>query len=256
MTDPIETADKIRRLTVDLERAREDLDFIGRSTLPDLRRQVEHHKDGKQRWRDRAKKAEARIAELEAASAVVPAADRAALDRRERYAAPLYAIMRENGWDGERTEVVVREMDLVLDAVIAVADAEQAELSAPADRAAVLTQAERDTLTHALNLAEEEILSLGEGDVETVDSLRRMAVESAAVDQVAAETPPADTGCVHCGHPVRRITGTLATWWVHDPGGHTVCNPQQAATSPRATPGPAVVAQPGKDTETPQPKEA
>ncbi|MFG3170610.1 hypothetical protein [Streptomyces sp. NPDC048200] len=49
-------------------------------------------------------------------------------ERRERYAAPLYALMRQNGWDGERTEPVVREMGLVLDAVIAVADAEQAEM--------------------------------------------------------------------------------------------------------------------------------
>lgn len=53
-------------------------------------------------------------------------------DRRDQYAAPLYALMRQNGWDGERTEPVVREMDLVLDAVIAVADAEQAELRAAA----------------------------------------------------------------------------------------------------------------------------
>jgi hypothetical protein len=135
-----------------------------------------------------------------------------------------------------------------------------------------------------------------------------MAVESAVVDRVAAETPPAETGCAHCGKAVRLITGTLSAWWVHDPGGHTVCNPQQAATSPRATPGPpaqqcancgleienrgdpdmggnheirwvhvpggytvcnpqqpnspgatpgtAVEAQPGKDTKTPQPKDA
>lgn len=67
---------------------------------------------------------------------------------------------------------------------------------------------------------------------------------SAVVDRVAAET-----GCAHCGKPVRRITGTLSAWWVHDPGGHTICHPQQAATSTRATPSPAVEAQPGKDTE-------
>ncbi|MFF6931545.1 hypothetical protein [Streptomyces californicus] len=40
--------------------------FLERSTLPDLRRQVEHHKDGKARWRKRAETAETRVAELEA----------------------------------------------------------------------------------------------------------------------------------------------------------------------------------------------
>lgn len=53
----------------------------------------------------------------------------------------------------------------------------------------------------------------------------------------AAETQPVP--CAHCGQPVRRITGTLAAWWVHDPGGNTVCFPQQAASSTRATPKPA-----------------
>jgi hypothetical protein len=101
-----------------------------------------------------------------------------------------------------------------------------------ADRAFVLTQAERDTLTHALNLAEEEILSLGEGDVETVDSLRRLAVESAVVDRVAAETPPAETQRCTCG-------GRFPLQHLH-----------------ADTHGPAVEAQPGKDTETPHPKEA
>jgi hypothetical protein len=71
---------------------------------------------------------------------LAPATDRAAV-RRDRYAAPLFALMRQNGWDGERTEPVVREMDLVLDAVLAVADAEQAVLPASLDRAAVLREA-------------------------------------------------------------------------------------------------------------------
>ncbi|WP_217235429.1 hypothetical protein [Streptomyces sp. AC555_RSS877] len=65
-----------------------------------------------------------------------PATDRAdAAERRERYATPLFAIMRQNGWDGEHTEQVDREMDLVLDAVLAVADAEQAELRRERDLA-------------------------------------------------------------------------------------------------------------------------
>lgn len=42
--------------------------------------------------------------------------------------------------------------------------------------------------------------------------------------------------CAHCGKNIQRVTGTLAAWWVHNPGGNTVCFPQQAASSPRATP--------------------
>jgi hypothetical protein len=45
--------------------------------------------------------------------------------------------------------------------------------------------------------------------------------------------------CAHCGQPVSRVIGTLTAWWVHAPGGNTVCDPQQAASSPRATPEPA-----------------
>ncbi len=56
--------------------------------------------------------------------------------------------------------------------------------------------------------------------------------------------------CANCGEIIRRVSGTLAAWWVHDPGGHTTCHPQHAAASTRAEPGPVVPAQPGKDTET------
>lgn len=56
---------EIRRLRDELARRTEDLAFLERTTLPELRREVEHHKDGKQRWRDRAEKAGARVAELE-----------------------------------------------------------------------------------------------------------------------------------------------------------------------------------------------
>lgn len=41
-------------------------DFLERTTLPELRREIEHHKEGKARWRARAEDAEARVAELEA----------------------------------------------------------------------------------------------------------------------------------------------------------------------------------------------
>jgi hypothetical protein len=126
-------------------------------------------------------------------------------------------------------------------------------LPAPADRAAVLRE--------AADIADEVVppdLPRDDRDQGRADAaadirkwadhiereeLRRVTVESAVVDRVAAETPPAETGCAHCGKPVQRITGTLTAWWVHDPGGHTICHPQQP-NSPRATPGPAVEAQP------------
>lgn len=51
--------------------------------------------------------------------------------------------------------------------------------------------------------------------------------------------------CAHCGlevedrgHPVAR-DGEGFGWysnWVHVPGGYSICHPQQAAASPRATP--------------------
>lgn len=44
--------------------ASEHLDHLHRITLPDLRRQIEYHQDGKARWRNRARAAEARVAEL------------------------------------------------------------------------------------------------------------------------------------------------------------------------------------------------
>ncbi|MEU8469550.1 hypothetical protein AB0F30_16780 [Streptomyces sp. NPDC029006] len=56
---------EVHRLRAELDRRTEDLAFLERTTLPELRRSIEHHKDGKQRWRDRAEKAEARVWELE-----------------------------------------------------------------------------------------------------------------------------------------------------------------------------------------------
>jgi DNA repair exonuclease SbcCD ATPase subunit len=54
----------------ELEPLAEQLDFLDRTTLPELRRQIEHHEDGKARWRRRAEAAEARVAGLEAPARV------------------------------------------------------------------------------------------------------------------------------------------------------------------------------------------
>jgi hypothetical protein len=121
-----------------------------------------------------------------AASAVVPAADRAALRDRiaealmqwaERNNNPQYASMR-------RSETVRANAYSRADAIMPV-------LPAPADRAAVLEEAAdavaADTGFHirygaAIDYAEHYAALL-----------RRLAVESAVVDRVAAETPPAET---------------------------------------------------------------
>jgi len=58
------------RLKAELASAREDTTFMERNTLPDLRREIEHHKAGKQRWRERAETAETRL------SAVLDLCDR------------------------------------------------------------------------------------------------------------------------------------------------------------------------------------
>jgi hypothetical protein len=162
-------------------------------------------------------------AELAASGAVLPAADRAAL--RDHIAAAVQPLLM----DTLPKPIAAVRADEIADAVLAV-------LPAPADRAAVL----RDFLWR---LEQSAGGAAAEKFLDDNPELRHMAVESAAVDRVAAETPPAETECAHCGKPVRRITGTLAAWWVHDPDGHTACHPQQSNSS-RATPGPAVEAQP------------
>ena len=53
---------EVRRLRAELDRRTEGLAFLERNTLPELRRDVEHHQAGKQRWRERAERAEARVA--------------------------------------------------------------------------------------------------------------------------------------------------------------------------------------------------
>lgn len=60
-----ELAAEIDRLRVELDNYKDHLGHLERHTLPQLRREIQHHQDGKKRWRDRAEKAEARVVELE-----------------------------------------------------------------------------------------------------------------------------------------------------------------------------------------------
>ncbi|MEU9611881.1 hypothetical protein AB0D56_10050 [Streptomyces sp. NPDC048209] len=57
-----------------------DLDHLRRNELPRMHREIEHHKDGKARWRGRAEKAEARVAELQTAATAALAPHRKSPD--------------------------------------------------------------------------------------------------------------------------------------------------------------------------------
>jgi hypothetical protein len=99
----------LRSRVAELEPLAERLDFLDRSTLPDLRRQIEHHQDGKARWRARAEAAEARVAEMER-----PAVERHRAEVRESYR-QLAAQAREDGdFEGE---VVVQQQLVEREAV-------------------------------------------------------------------------------------------------------------------------------------------
>ncbi|MFJ3984371.1 hypothetical protein [Streptomyces fungicidicus] len=113
----------------------------------------------------------------------------------------------------------------------------QAALKARADRAAVLREA-ADELATAFG--DPKAKHIG---ILAASWLRRRAREIEAgrpeSRRMADETATTETpgkSCAHCGQPISRITGTLAAWWVHDPGGNTVCHPERAASSTRATP--------------------
>ncbi|MFE0088824.1 hypothetical protein [Streptomyces sp. NPDC059016] len=72
--------------TEDVLAAKADqFDHLHRTTLPQLRREIQHHQDSKKRWRSRAEKAEARVAELEQDSAKLAALEAAGVDNWEGY---------------------------------------------------------------------------------------------------------------------------------------------------------------------------
>ncbi|MFH9013995.1 hypothetical protein ACH4C6_21770 [Streptomyces sp. NPDC017943] len=109
------------------------------------------------------------------------ATDRAAL--RDRIAEALYALMLRNGWDGERTEPVVREMDLVLEAVLA-------ELPAPVDRAAVLREAAQHLYTALFPAVYDDMgQKAAEGVNRAASELRRMADEAQPAEVPARDCP-------------------------------------------------------------------
>jgi hypothetical protein len=187
------------------------------------------------------------------ASAVVPAADRAAL--RDRIAAlfrhPPGVERLGDATPGEIADAVLGMLFGPIPAGTDVATwtairAIQLMNEAGRQRDAVLTEvADRyqGFLDNADTSADPRYWT---GIRDMVLGLRHIAVESAAVDRVTAETPPAETK-----------TAAVARHTCHDqksaPGHAWEC--QRCSTlpddiRPAATPGPAVEAQPGKDTET------
>jgi len=188
-------------------------------------------------------RAEAAMAVADAEHAVVePPADRAAL--RDRIAEAVEQLHQT----GAVYALGAGEAGRIADAVLAV-------LSEAADRAAVLREeADRIDATRA-----DFPIAVQNGITWATAELRRHATECpqcgttgacnggpCPLRRMADETATTGTqpeSCAHCGQPISRVTGTLAAWWVHDPGGNTVCHPEQAASSPRATPKSAAEAE-------------
>lgn len=237
-----------------------------------------------------------------AAPVVVPAADRAALrDRiaeaiadalKPRYGGPQHNTPGGLPLTATAEQIRLHRAQPLADAVLSV-------LPAPADRATVLEEAA--AAVAALDPAEAALAGQHAWS-DAAALLRRMAVESAVVDRVAAETPPAETQAELQVWPLRRIltevrcgskdwsweeewadlarrhaetgyldrladqisengitmpvlVGTDGRLW---DGHHRLCIAVRLGIGyvPVEVVRPVVEAQPGKDTETPQPKEA
>lgn len=237
----------------------------------------QHYDDGLDGWPEWLAE-EARLHDPAASAAVVPAADRAAPCRTTQHCA-------HHGWchrcDPEfaavmsRLNVAIQRTDSDESHWGPLYEAVGAELRkvlpAPADRAAVPSaagSADTGSETQGPWLVRKICCGHDDGEAEfatwkEADRFREIYVDSSRIAGhersaiVRAATAPAaavpvagvaaDTtgSCAHCGEPVRQVTGTLNVWWVHTPGGNTVCHSEHAATSTRAEPGPVVPAQPG-----------
>ena len=103
MSDPLtnvtlaanEMAGEIERLRRELDGYKDHLAFLERTTLPEMQRTIQHHKDGKQRWRERAEAAEARVRELER-----PAVEAKRNEIRDSYAELIAAAEEAKDFEG------------------------------------------------------------------------------------------------------------------------------------------------------------
>lgn len=171
-----------------------------------------------------------------------PSADRAAL--RQRIAAALVRYDWNAGLSGRDTpsEHHFGEADAVL-AVLPEPTGQTAARAAFREAAAVLDRRATGIDAFASSDYGEEARAVREL-ADAANELRRLADEQPTTPGQTAES------CVHCGMPIQHVTGTLAAWWVHLPGGNTICDPARAAASTRATPPPAGPAAPAKEAPT------
>lgn len=178
----------------------------------------QHYFDGMEGWPAWLAE-EARLHDPAAAPApVLPPADRAA------HVFPLPARAALITYAATTRTVTADDLTPLLDAF-------DAECSASALRKAA------DEIDRT-DLPDDHVDMFDNGARWATSQLRRMAAE--AQQQPEGEAEP--ESCAHCGKTIRRITGTLAVWWVHDPGGRAFCYPWQPARSTRATPKPAAEA--------------
>lgn len=156
-------------------------------------------------------------------------------------------IRRHLVWGGlpqpPRAAVLTEAADEETDADVVANRAAQVITTMGADIRALTSQ--RDRYRSAWTSARGRAQAYGEGILRVVEDreayqqwLKQAETQNAVLlRRLAGEAAPDNTEtCVHCGKPVQRITGTLAAWWVHDPGGNTMCAPRQGAGSPCATP--------------------
>lgn len=193
--------------------------------------------DGNLRMSRRKKLLDAYREAVLAAAPVPPPTDQTALRDRIRR-----AVCEAEGfaWDTDMLEP--DEYGEAADAVLAV-------LPDVVDRAALIAATVRACAEHLRDRYSDtwtedaaRSLELNAARIERGEQtalLRRLAAEA----QPTTKPEPEPESCAHCGKTIRRITGTLTEWRVHDPGGHTMCVPELAASSPRATPRPAAGAE-------------
>lgn len=80
---------------------------------------------------------------------------------------------------------------------------------------------------------------LNGGECWRCDYEESQAADAARYERAIAAPMPELDICVHCGVEVElkcepNMGGPFRYWWVHDPGGYTLCDPQAGAASTRA----------------------
>lgn len=191
---------ELDRVRAALTARQEDIAFLERNTLPDLRRKAQAHEDGKKRWRTRAEKAEAENARLLA-------------ERQETNGklAELTVALRaaEAERDGmERQRNTARGVSRQLLAKVTAARVERDELKRSADEAARLTRllGDRDAEVERLRGRAE---AAGEYYRRATEAEKRVAELEARPSRADTLREAADVADAH-GRSVSSSEGHLA----------------------------------------------